>query len=85
MPRTTITLSEERYRALRQVAARRGQTITEVVDRALELAGVNTVESVRTMLAAASRRAGLTDEEAMEMALRETAAARAQDVTPRSA
>ena len=85
MPRTTITLSEERYRALRQVAARRGQTITEVVDRALELAGVNTVESVRTMLAEASRRASLTDEEAMEMALRETAAARAQDVTPRSA
>jgi len=54
MPRTTITLSEERYRALKQVAARRGQTITEVVDRALELAGVNTVESVREMLAAAS-------------------------------
>jgi len=26
------------------VAARRGQTITEVVGRALELAGVNTVE-----------------------------------------
>jgi hypothetical protein len=37
------------------------------------------------MLAAASERAGLTDEEAMEMALRETAAARAQAVTGRSA
>jgi hypothetical protein len=46
MPRTTITLSEERYRALRQVAARRGQTITEVVDPALELAGVNRADSV---------------------------------------
>ena len=44
MPRTTITPSDERYRALKQVAARRGQTITEVVGRALELAGVNTVE-----------------------------------------
>ena len=85
MPRTTVTLSDERYRALKQVAALRGQTITEVVDRALELAGVNTVESIRTMLAEASRHAGLTDEEAMEMALRETAAARAQEVTRRSA
>ena len=85
MPRTTITLSDERYRALKQVAARRGQTITEVVDRALELAGVNTVESVQEMLAAASRRAGLTDEEAMEIALRETAAARAEEATRRSA
>ena len=85
MPRTTITLSEERYSALKQVAARRRQTITEVVDRALELAGVNTVDSVREMLAEASRRAGLTEEEAMAMALLETAAARAEEVTRRSA
>jgi len=37
------------------------------------------------MLAEASRRAGLTDEEAMGMALRETAAARAEEVARRSA
>jgi len=78
MPRTTITLSEERYKALKEAAARRGQTITEVVDQALELAGVNTLSSVRDMLAAASARAGLSDEQAMEIALRETATLRAE-------
>lgn len=40
MPRTTNTLSEERCGALKQAAARRGQTITEIVDQALELASV---------------------------------------------
>ena len=80
MPRTTITLSEERYRALKLVAARRGQTIAQVVDQALELAGVNTPQSNRDMLVAAGKRAGLSDQEAMEIALRETAAERAEDV-----
>lgn len=78
MPRTTITLSEERYLALRQVAARRGQTITQVVDQALELAGVNTAISIRDMLMEAGRRSGLSDEEAMDLALRETAAVRSE-------
>ena len=80
MPRTTITLSEERYRALKEVAASRGLTMTEVVDQALELAGVNTSESVREMLAEAGRRAGLSEREAMELALRATAAERAEHV-----
>ncbi len=84
MPRTTITLSDERYKALKEVAARRGQTITEVVDQALELAGVNTLTSVRDMLAQAGARAGLSDEQAMELALRETAALRAEAVADRS-
>ena len=78
MPRTTITLSEERYRALKEVAARRGQTITEVVDQALELAGVNTLASVRDLLREAGVRSGLSDDDAMRIALRETAALRAE-------
>lgn len=78
MPRTTITLSDERYRALKQAAARRGLTITEIVDQALELAGVNTRESVMQMLAEAGRRSGLTEEEAMRLAIEETRAERAE-------
>jgi predicted transcriptional regulator len=80
MPRTTINLSDERYRALKQAAARRGQTITEIVDQALELAGVNTRESVMQMLAEAGRRSGLTAEQAMELALQETRAVRDERV-----
>ncbi len=85
MPRTTIALSEERYRALKQAAARRGVTITEIVDQALELAGINTRESVVEMLVEAGRRSGLSEEEAMQLALRETRAVRAERATRGSA
>ena len=85
MPRTTITLSDERYRALKQAAARRGLTITEIVDQALELAGVNTRESVMQMLAEAGRRSGLTEEQAMRLAVEETRAERAERADERRA
>lgn len=85
MPRTTITLSDERYRALKQAAARRGLTITEIVDQALELAGVNTRESVVQMLAEAGRRSGLTEEQAMRVAVEETRAERAERAAERRA
>jgi predicted DNA-binding ribbon-helix-helix protein len=85
VPRTTITLSDERYRALKQAAARRGLTITEIVDQALELAGVNTRESVMQMLAEAGRRSGLTEEQAMRLAVEETCAERAERAAERRA
>ena len=85
MQRTTITLSEERYRALKQAAARRGLTITEIVDQALELAGINTRESVMQMLAEARQRSGLSADEAMELAIRETLADRAERAAARGA
>lgn len=85
MPRTTITLSDERYRALKQAAARRGMTITEIVDQALELAGVNTRESVMEMLAEAGRRSGLSEEQATRVAIEETRAVRAERAAERRA
>ncbi len=85
MPRTTITLSDERYRALKQAAARRGLTITEIVDQALELAGVNTRESVMQMLAEAGRRSGLTEERGHATGREETRAERAERAAERRA
>lgn len=76
MPRTTIALSDERYRALKEAAARRGTTIAEIVDQALDQAGINTDESVMAMLAEARVRSGLSDDEAMGLALSETLADR---------
>lgn len=78
MPRMTITLSEERQRALKETAARRGTTITALVDESLERAGIRTRESARLIVARARANSGMTDEEAMDLALRETAAARAE-------
>ncbi len=77
MPRLTITLSEERHRAVREAAARRGTTITAIIDESLQLAGVRTRESAEQIVARARANSGLTDAEAARLATRETAAARA--------
>lgn len=78
MPRLTITLSEERQRAVKEAAARRGTTITALIDESLELAGVRTRESAAQIVARARANAALSDPEAMDLALRETAAVRNQ-------
>lgn len=76
MPRMTITLSEERQRAVKEAAARRGTTITALIDESLELAGIRTRASAAEIVARARVTSGLTDAEAMDLALHETAAAR---------
>ena len=73
----TITLSAERQRALKETAARRGTTITALIDESLELAGIRTLESAQEILARAAAHSGLRDEEAMALALGESAAERA--------
>jgi hypothetical protein len=78
MPRITITLSEERKRALKEAAARRGVTITALIDESLELAGIRTSESARQIVARARAKARMADADALELALRETAAERAK-------
>jgi len=40
MPRLSITLSEERHRAVKEAAARRGATITAIIDESPEACGV---------------------------------------------
>lgn len=77
MPRMTITLSEERQRALREAAARRGTTITALIDHSLELAGIRSLESAQQILARAGATSGLGEEQAMALALEETVEERA--------
>ena len=77
MPRMTITLSEERQRALKETAARRGMSITAIIDESLELAGIYCVESVLQILKRAGANSGLSEEEAMALALHEVAEDRA--------
>lgn len=78
MPRMTITLSEDRRRAVKETAARRGTTITAVIDESLELAGIRTRESAAQIVARARDNAGLSEARSMALALRETAASRSQ-------
>jgi len=78
MPRLTITLSEERMRAVRETAERRRITITKLIEESLELAGVFACESAPEIVARGWASARMTDADAMALALRETAAERKQ-------
>jgi hypothetical protein len=77
MPRMTITLSKERQRALKEAAARRGMTITAIIDESLELAGIGPEQSAWDILAKARRNSDLNEEEAMALALEIVADVRA--------
>jgi hypothetical protein len=72
----TITLSDERYRALKETAARRGKTIAATIDECLEHAGINTAASARDLVAKARQRSALNEDEAIALAVKETRAAR---------
>ncbi len=78
MPRMTITLSQARQRALKEAAARRGVSITALIDESLELAGIGIEESAEDILERARVNSGLSEEEAMALALEVTAAVRAE-------
>ena len=76
MPRLTITLSSERHRALKETAVRRGKTIRSVVEESLDAYGVKTQSQATALVAQARKRSGLTESEALRLAVEETGAKR---------
>ena len=76
MARMTITLGDERHRALKEAAARSGRTIGEIIDESLEFAGIKTENSVETLVARVRAASTLSEDEALAIAVQETSAAR---------
>ena len=76
LTRVTVSLSADRYRALKQASARQGKTIRALIEESLEANGIKTQREASELLERARRRAGLSAAEAMKLALRETRAAR---------
>ena len=76
MARLTITLSDERYRALKETAARRGKTIGATIEECLDRAGIKTAESADRLVSQARQRAGFTETAALTLAVKETRAER---------
>jgi hypothetical protein len=70
--RFTVTLPTERYTALKETAARQGKTMAEIINESLELYGVKSKVAALDLVARARRQAGLTADEAMQFAIRET-------------
>jgi hypothetical protein len=76
MPRLTITLNEERHRALRRAAAESGRSMTEIIDEALAFYGLKSSKSAADLIASARERAAMREQEAELLAVAETRAAR---------
>ena len=78
MARLTITLSEERHRALREAAARRRKTLGQLIEESLEFYGIKTSRNAEKLLAKVRARATLPESEALALAVKETRTARRQ-------
>ena len=76
MTRLTITLSDERHRALREAAASRRKTIGQLIEESLEYYGIKTTRSAERLVAKARAQASLREAEALRLAVSETRAAR---------
>jgi hypothetical protein len=76
MARLTITLSDTRYRALKETAARRGKTIGATIEECLDRAGIKTAARAGDLLAQARQPSRLSEAAAVALAVRETRAAR---------
>jgi predicted transcriptional regulator len=76
MSRLTITLDDELHRALKETAARQGRSIASIIEESLHLRGIQGQAGARALVAQAREHARLDPEEALELAVEETRAAR---------
>lgn len=76
MNRLTITVSEDRYRALKEASARRGKTIGQLIDESLEFYGIRTHDDAAELVRRARSHAKLGESAAMKLAVEETRAHR---------
>lgn len=71
MSRLTITLSEPRYRALKEAAAQRDKTIGQLIDESLDFYGIKSREQALDLVRRARTRSTLNDEQALDLAQEE--------------
>ena len=83
MPRITISVTDRTHRALREAAARQGRSMGAIVEESLVLRGIlpsetarDPSDTARELVALARSSSGLSDDEAMAIAVRETRAHR---------
>ena len=78
MARLTITLPDAVHQALKEAAARRKTTIGALISESIEHYGIKTELTAAEIVAQARAKAGMTEEAALELAVRETRADRAE-------
>ena len=76
MTRLTITLSDERHRALKEAAAHRNISIRQIVEESIDAYGIKTTDKTAALVGAAGERSGLSEADALALAVEETRLAR---------
>lgn len=76
MSRLTITLSEPRYRALKEAAAQRDKTIGQLIDESLDFYGIKSREQALDLVRQARSGSLLSEEQALALAQEEVRATR---------
>jgi len=76
MSRLTITLSEARYRALKEASAQRDKTIGQLIDESLEFYGIKPREDALDLVRRARARSKLNDKQALAVAQKQVKAVR---------
>ncbi len=76
MSRLTISLSESRYRALKEAAAQRDKTIGQLIDESLEFYGIKSNEAALDLVRRARACSVLSQEQALTLAQQEQHATR---------
>ena len=76
MSRLTITLSEARYKALKEAAAQRSKTIGQLIDESLDFYGIKSREDARALVHRARAHANLGEDQAVAAAVKEVRAVR---------
>ena len=76
MSRLTITLSESRYRALKETAAKRDKTMGQLIDESLDFYGIKSRQQASDLVHMARMRSALSEERALKLAQQEQRATR---------
>ena len=76
MSRLTITLSEARYKALKEAAVKRDKTIGQLIDESLDFYGIKTREDARDLVRRARKLSDLPEDRALSVANEQVRAVR---------
>ena len=76
MSRLTITLSEARYRALKEASAQRDKTIGQLIDESLDFYGIKSREDARDLVRRARLHSKLTEHQAVAVSQEQVRAVR---------
>lgn len=77
MSRLTITLSETRYRALKEASVQRDKTIGQLIDESLDFYGIKSRQDARDLVRRARAGSTLSEDDALALAQDEVQAVRA--------